>query len=213
MKDIAIYGFGGFGREIACLINMINDVEPTWKLIGFFDDGRPVGEQNKYGKVLGGLEAVNGWSKPLSVVMSVATPHILKKITEQITNPNIDFPNIFAPNTIFLDRQTLNIGRGNVFFLGCRVSCDVSICDFNLVNGAVSFGHDVQLGSYNVLGPSTRLSGNTIIGNENFFGVYATLLQGIRVGDRVRIGANSVVMRSAKDDMLYIGNPAKIVKI
>ncbi|MEG2122093.1 MAG: serine acetyltransferase, partial [Rikenellaceae bacterium] len=39
MKEIAIYGFGGFGREVACLINMINEVTPQWKIIGFFDDG------------------------------------------------------------------------------------------------------------------------------------------------------------------------------
>jgi len=32
MKDIAIYGAGGFGREVACLINKINEVNPTWNL-------------------------------------------------------------------------------------------------------------------------------------------------------------------------------------
>ena len=39
MKKIAIYGAGGFGREVACLLNKINEVEPTWDLVGFFDDG------------------------------------------------------------------------------------------------------------------------------------------------------------------------------
>ena len=40
MKDIAIYGAGGFGREIACLIQMINKSEkkPKWNIVGFFDD-------------------------------------------------------------------------------------------------------------------------------------------------------------------------------
>ena len=38
MKDIAIYGAGGFGKEVACLIKRINEQEPTWKLVGFFDD-------------------------------------------------------------------------------------------------------------------------------------------------------------------------------
>ena len=31
MKNIAIYGFGGLGREVACLINSVNDVNPEWK--------------------------------------------------------------------------------------------------------------------------------------------------------------------------------------
>lgn len=29
MKDIAIYGAGGFGREVACLIKRINDHSPN----------------------------------------------------------------------------------------------------------------------------------------------------------------------------------------
>ena len=38
MKDIAVYGFGGYGREIASIIKSINTVEPTWNFVGFFDD-------------------------------------------------------------------------------------------------------------------------------------------------------------------------------
>ena len=36
---IAIYGAGGLGREIACVLKKINMVTPTWNLLGFFDDG------------------------------------------------------------------------------------------------------------------------------------------------------------------------------
>ncbi|MBQ1739289.1 MAG: transferase, partial [Clostridiales bacterium] len=35
---IAIYGAGGFGKEVACLIKRINDNGGDWELIGFFDD-------------------------------------------------------------------------------------------------------------------------------------------------------------------------------
>ena len=38
MRDIAIYGAGGLGREIACVLKKINMVTPTWNLLGFFDD-------------------------------------------------------------------------------------------------------------------------------------------------------------------------------
>ena len=38
MKDIAIFGAGGLGKEVACLVNKINEQEPTWNMIGFFDD-------------------------------------------------------------------------------------------------------------------------------------------------------------------------------
>lgn len=209
MRNIAIYGFGGFGREIACLINQINEIKPEWQLVGFFDDGVPAGSTNRYGKVLGNLVVLNSLSEELSVVIAIATPKSLRKVAEGITNPKIQFPNIFAPNTNFFDTNSLTIGKGNLFFFGCRLSCDVQIGDFNLMNGAVSLGHDVKLGSYNVLGPSTRISGDCTIGDENFFGVNSVVLQGLSVGYNTRIGAGSVVMRNTHDDFLYVGNPAK----
>ena len=39
MKEIAIYGAGGCGREVACIIELINQEKRVWNFIGFFDDG------------------------------------------------------------------------------------------------------------------------------------------------------------------------------
>lgn len=106
MKDIAIYGFGGFGREIACVINAINQATPTWNFIGYFDDGHSVGEANKYGRVLGNMETVNQYNgSPLAIVMAIASPAVLQNITGRIHNPCIYFPNIIAPNVLFLMRS------------------------------------------------------------------------------------------------------------
>ena len=38
MKKIAIFGAGGFGREVKWLIDDINEIQPNWEFIGFFDD-------------------------------------------------------------------------------------------------------------------------------------------------------------------------------
>ena len=49
VKDIAIFGAGGFGREVACLLRKINAVEPTWNFVGFYDDGLEKGSRVDYG--------------------------------------------------------------------------------------------------------------------------------------------------------------------
>jgi sugar O-acyltransferase (sialic acid O-acetyltransferase NeuD family) len=211
MKKIAIYGFGGFGREIACLLNQINEVDPTWDIIGFFDDGIPKGTSNRYGQVLGGLVELNNWQTELNIVLAMAAPKHLKAVSAGITSPLISFPNIIAPNVNIFDKSAFVIGKGNLLFLGCRLSCDVRIGDFNIFNGAVSLGHDVKLGSFNVLGPSTRISGDCQVGDENFFGVNSTVLQRLIIGNKTRIGAGSIIMRNTKDGFLYLGNPAKKV--
>lgn len=213
MQDIVIYGAGGFGREIACLLNAINQSTPQWNFLGFIDDGVSVGTSNRFGKVLGDLAFLNDCPEKLAVVISVANPSILEKLAATITNTNIYFPNIIAPNVNIFDNESFTIGKGNLIFFGCRISCDVTIGDFNLLNGAVSLGHDVKLGNYNVLGPSTRISGETIIGDQNFFGVQSIVLQGLKIGNQTRIGVNSVIMRNTKDHSLYHGNPAKKIQL
>lgn len=209
MKDIVIYGAGGFGREIACLLNAINEVSPTWNLIGFIDDGIEKGIRNNYGEILGGIEFLQNYRSQLSVAIAIANPTIVHKLFTNISNPLIDFPNLIAPNVILFDKNTVKMGQGNIIFFGCRLSCDVSIGNFNLFNGAVSLGHDVSLGSFNILSPSTRISGDCTVGDKNFFGVQAIVLQGKKIGNNTRIGTNSVVMRDTKDGFLYFGNPAK----
>ena len=213
MKDIAIYGFGGYGREIASIIKSINIVKPTWNIIGFFDDDQSkLGLENEYGKVLGGIDFVNSYDKELSVVMAIASPNVLEKIITNINNPNLSFPNIIAPTVFFFDKETFNIGYGNVICHHCRVSTDVTMGNFNLINGCCSFGHDVKLGNYNMMQPETRVSGETTIGNKNFFGVRCTIRQGLKIGNETRIGAGSFIIRKTKDGQTYFGNPAKMLK-
>ncbi len=213
MKDIAIYGFGGFGREVACLIAEINKTNPMWNLIGYFDDGQSIGSQNRYGHVIGGLETLNSWSKELAVVMAIGSPKVIKQLVDKITNPLISFPNIVAPNVAYFDHESVSMGCGNIITFGCRLSCDVHLGNFNILNGCVSLGHDVCLGDFNILLPDTRISGETTIGCLNFFGARSFVAQRIKIGDETRIGAGSIVLRNTKDGNLYMGNPAVKIKI
>ena len=157
MKDIVIYGAGGFGREIACLLKRINSKTPTWNLMGFIDDGLEIGAENEYGKVLGGVEYLNATASPINVVMSIGKPQTVKVIIEKIKNPLVEFPNIIAPDVIFMDADNLTMGKGNVFCSGCLVSCNAKIGDFNSFNDFVSIGHDTVIGNYNAFMTATRV--------------------------------------------------------
>lgn len=212
MKNLAIYGAGGFGREIACMINAINASDKIWDLIGFFDDVKLKGASNDYGIILGGIETLNSYDKPLDVIIAIASPKGLVRLLDQIDNDNISFPNVIAPDVRFTDRNSLQIGKGNIFSWGCCVTCNVNIGDFNAFNGFVTVGHDVTIGKYNSFMPGVRISGETSIGDRNYFGVGAAVLQKNKIGVDTVVGANSVIIRKTKDNMTYIGNPATIVK-
>lgn len=213
MKDIAIFGAGGFGREIACLIKCINEKNDTWNVIGFFDDGVQKGTQVSHlGCVLGGMDELNAWDKSLDVAIAIGSPTSLKNVRDRITNPHISFPNIIHPNFVIDDPETFIIGEGNVIQGGCSVSCNVTIGSFNVFNGTISMGHDDKIGDYNVLMPGLHISGEVSIGEVNLIGVGAIILQQIKIGNGVHLGAGAVLMTKPKDGSTYIGNPAKIFK-
>lgn len=213
MKDIAIYGFGGFGHEVACLLQHINEETPTWNLVGYIDDGVEVGTECKYGKVLGNIDTLNAWDKPINVVIAIGNVKVLETISSKITNPNVEFPNLIAPNCFFFDKESVVMGKGNIITFGCRMSCNIHIGDFNILNGCVSLGHDVVIGNNNVMLPETRIAGSVTIGDKNFFGARCFASQSVSIGNGNRFGAGTYIFRKIKDGGLYMGNPAKKVDI
>jgi carbamoyl-phosphate synthase large subunit len=211
IKKIAIYGAGGLGREVAGGIQRINNAgRQQWEIIGFFDDNIPVGTQvSHFGEVLGGINELNSFSEPLALAIAVGATKTRKQIHDRISNPNISFPNLIAPSFRVLDRQTFEIGEGNIIQDNCSVTCDVKIGSFNVFNGSNALGHDVKVGDFNVLMPGVRLSGEVKLGTCNLLGVDSIVLQRVKIGDNVTLGAGSVMMTKPKDGFTYIGVPAK----
>ena len=211
MKDIAIFGAGGFGREVACLIKRINEKEPTWNFIGFFDDNEAMAGQaiSHFGICLGGISVLNSWGKPIAVVIAIGNSAIVKKIVDKITNNRVNFPNLIHPNFMISDSETFCIGRGNIIQSNCTATCNVTIGDFNIFNGSVVLGHDVTIGNFNTFMPAVRISGEVKVGEYNFFGVGSIILQQIKISNRIRLGAGSVLMTKPKEGCLYLGVPAK----
>ena len=213
MNDIAIYGAGGLGREVACLLrNMFTTSGEQWNLIGFFDDGKEKGTMICGKPVLGGLDELNTWPTSLSVALCFGSPGTLRTVHSRINNPMIGFPNIIMSDFRISDKETFTIGQGNIITGNCVATCNVSIGNFNLLNGSVTLAHDVNLGDFNVLMPGVRVSGEVIIGDGNELGAGAFVKQCLRIGCGVTIGPMSALLTKPKDNSLYIGNPARIFK-
>lgn len=51
-----------------------------------------------------------------------------------------------------------------------------------------------------------------IVGERSFIGANATVIQGIKIGKDVVIGAGSVVINDVPDFAVVVGNPGKIIK-
>lgn len=214
MKDIVICGAGGFAEEVTLLIRRINDITPTWNFLGYIDkDNKNKGQLLQYGAILGDISYVNNLKKPISVALAIGKSDIIKRIMGEITNKDIDFPNLIDPSVLFLDKGSVKIGIGNIICANSVISCNVKIGDNNVINIGTGIGHESIIGNYNVIMPNVNISGGVKIGNENMLGVKSTVLQYLKIGNQVKLGANSLLMKNTKDGMLYLGTPAKKMEL
>src|SRR4249920_3810004 len=84
----------------------------------------------------------------------------------------------------------------------------------------VVIGETAEIGDYVTLFQGVTLGGtgkergkrHPTLGNHVVVGAGAKILGGIRVGDNVKIGANSVLLKSVPSNSTVIGVPARIIK-
>ncbi len=208
MKNIAVYGAGGFGRETAWLIQEINQEQDQWNLLGFFDDGFTAGAIVDSLPVLGGMEAVNQWAEPMDLVVAIADPFIRRQLVSRITNRKISYPTVIHPKAL-RGSPTNSIGRGAIVTAGVILTTGIRIGDFTILNLAATIGHDVKLGDYTSVMPQTSISGGVTIGPNTLIGSGARILQGLSIGASSVVGAGAVVTKSCPDGSRLVGVPAR----
>ncbi|WP_374958280.1 acetyltransferase [Gilvibacter sp.] len=208
MKDIAIYGAGGFGREIAYLLEQINKVQPQYNLIGYYDDGvdpnTAVGEL----RVLGNISDLNAIDYQLCVVVAIGAPAIKKKVIEQINNPNLSFPNLFHPSVSW-QLDTVKFGKGNIICAGNLLTVDIEIGDFVILNLSCTVGHDTVIKDYSSFMPSVNISGEVLIEEAVYVGTGAKIINQLTIGQNTIVGAGAVVSKDLPANCTAIGIPAK----
>ena len=209
MRDIYIYGAGGFGRECLLMIQQINTIRRQWDVKGFFDDGKSKGSSQDNYVILGGLDELNAMTKKISVVIAIANGATRKDIVGKIKNNLIDFPTIAHPRSNLGDLGN-SFGRGSVVTEGCIFTTGIRLGAFNIINLSSTIGHDVSTGDFVSIMPGCHVSGNVKIGERTMLGTGSTILQNLSVGDGCKVGAGAIVTRSFANDLTLVGVPAKI---
>ncbi len=207
MRDIAIYGAGGFGRETALLIRQINELSQSWRLIGYFDDSKIVKGDVDGVRVVGNLSDLNNYRESLSLCVAVANPLIRRALIGKITNSNLDFPILIHPGSQTGDKNNV-VGKGCIITAGSILTTKIDLGDFVIVNLASTIGHDSDIGNFSSIMPGCSISGNVSLGKACLMGTGARVLQNISIGDESVIGAGAVVTKSFGNKVKLLGIPA-----
>lgn len=213
VRPLYIIGAGGFGREVAWLIERINADTLTWDFKGFIDDDSILWNTTVGGyQVHGGHEYLEKQTTDLWIVMAIGNSKVRRTAIERLIPFNhIHYATLIDPSVKNSDRVA--IGEGSIICAGTIITTDVVIGSHCIINLNCVIGHDAILGSFATLYPSVNASGAVSIGETTEVGTGSAIIQGIAIGANSIIGANSTVVRDIEDDVTAVGSPAKVIKI
>lgn len=196
MKDILIIGAGGIGRETAWIIEEINEVKPTWNLLGYIDENSEMHgkELNGY-KVLGGLEVLEKLEEKPYVVVAIANCSVKKSIVTKL-GEKYNFATIIYP-TVKVSKF-IQIGQGTIIYPGVILTVNTKIGNHVLISGNCTIGHDTVIGDYSSVLWGSNFSGYDTVGESCFIGVGTKVIQGINISKENKISAGITVIEDVK---------------
>ena len=211
MKDLYIVGAGGFGREVAWLVERINEKEPTWNIKGFIDDDQSLLGKSEDGySVIGDCAYLLELQKEFWVVCAVGSAKTRKKIIEKIqNNRNIKFATLVDPSVIMSDKVL--IGEGSIICAGTILTVDITIGKHVIINLDCTVGHDDIINDFVTMYPSVNVSGNVKVDQCVELGTGSQIIQGKSIASNCMVGAGAVVVTDIKESGTYVGVPAKRV--
>lgn len=189
MKRIAIYGAGGFGKEVRGMLDM-NRGGMTFA--GFIDDFKALSE------------TANDFD---DVLIAIANSAVREKIITNWSGKQVPFASLVAPDVVL--HSSIEVGTGTIICPGVKITVDVSLGKFSIINLNATIGHDVVMEEFCSIMPSVNISGNVRIGKRVFIGSGATVLQGLKIGADAVIGAGAVVTRDVPAGFTVVGVPAR----
>jgi sugar O-acyltransferase (sialic acid O-acetyltransferase NeuD family) len=205
MTEIAIYGAGGFGREVNLIIQQLIKKGHPYHFLGFFDDeDKSLELSDSY---LGNTEKLNNWKTPISIALGIGNGRVRKKVVDRITNPRVEFSKVISPYAVFND--IIQIGTGSIICAGANLTTNIKIEDFVVVNLNATIGHDCYLGNYSSVMPGANLAGDVKLKECAFLGSGANILNGIEMGENSILGSGGVLTKNLEANKTAIGVPAK----
>lgn len=208
MRDLAIYGAGGFGRETALMIEQINSISKRWNMIGFYDDKIPKNNVIDNYPVLGGLSEAKSLRGGVSLALAIADPVLRENLAKALQGCAIEFPSLVHPAAL-IGSAANRIGEGCIITAGCILTTGIVMEDFCIINLAATIGHDVRIGRCTTVMPGCNISGNVSIGSTSMIGTGVQILQNLTLGQACKVGAGAVVTKSFGERVTIVGIPAK----
>lgn len=211
-QQIAIYGGGGFGREVAWLVEACNVDKRIYEVVCFIDD-----DESMYDQLLNDIPVMGltqAWRQfpTAKVVSGIGWPRTRQSVIEKAADIGFGFETIVHPR---IERSRwIEIGLGTVICAGNILTANITLGQHTQINLDCTIGHDVIMDDYTTLAPGVHVSGCVHFGKRVYVGTGAVIINGtqenpLEIGDDVVIGAGACVIKSVLTGLTVVGVPAK----
>ncbi|MFM9970430.1 MAG: acetyltransferase [Burkholderiales bacterium] len=212
-RKIAIFGAGGFAREVAWLLS--SDVShQAYDLVGYIeDDAQP-------GRMVNGMPVLSWQTFPACaadtlLAVAVGNPQSRGKIVARCAAAGFSFATLVHPSVAL--SEFVELGAGAILCSGSVLTVNIKLERHVHINLNCTIGHDVHIGEFTTLSPGVHVSGHVHIGKYVFIGTGAVIVDGtaqkpLVIADGTVIGAGACVTRNTEPDSLYVGVPAEFKK-
>jgi sugar O-acyltransferase (sialic acid O-acetyltransferase NeuD family) len=203
MKNVAIYGKGGLGRELADVVLRIN---PNAKII-FIDDfdfnNETIFSFNYIKENL-----VEFLTFEFAVAIGDIYPAI--ELRNKLSELGVKFATIIDPSVII--SSSASISTGVLIFQNSWIGPNVVIEKNCIINASTVVGHDIIVREDSIISSGVKIGGGAIIGPQAYAGLGSIVLESIKIGKGSVLGAGAVLHKDLDDYLLAIGNPARPVR-
>lgn len=204
---IAIYGPGGFGRELIPVARNHADVcflSDSEGEIGVDVLGLPTYSLREF------ADAERG--NDVSVIIAVADAAVRRDLAQKVATAGLRAGRAIAANAVI--GPGVELGDGAILCHHTTITASARIGIHFHANIYSYVAHDCVIGDFVTLAPRVCINGNTIVEDGAYIGTGAILKQGtpdkpLRIGKGAVIGMGAVVTRDVAPGAVVVGNPAK----
>ena len=166
MRDLVILGAGGHGRELLDVLDAVNAAKPTWRFLGFLDDGDPPVEalDRRDTRVLGPVAALADIDA--AYLIGIGQPETREQVEARASANGREAATLVHPLASFGSDNT--ISPGMVLAAGARVTTNVHLGRHVHLNVGAVVSHDVLVADFVTLSPGSLVNGAATIGPRVF---------------------------------------------
>ncbi len=209
---IAIYGAGGFAREVAWLVESCNVGADQYAVVCFIDDNQATHGSSLNGIPVLGLQEAHERFPGAFVVGAVGDPRLRQRLIEKAAAVGFGFRPIVHPR---VERsQWIELGAGTVICAGNILTTNIRLGQHVQINLDCTIGHDVVMDDYVTLAPGVHVSGYVHLRERAYVGTGAAIINGtieepLVIGADAIVGAGACVTRSVPPGLTVGGVPAR----